>query len=111
VKKFGLDDLFIAVAAVSDGRCLWLFSTDHTKMLGGLQTTTLFMQIAYGTGRHSNELNVAGFNEMLKVGDCGFILQPIGLTVVVFLAQYAHILRCHLVGREKALHNLQPLTR
>jgi hypothetical protein len=67
---------------------------------------TLFMQIAYGTGRHSNELNVAGFNEMLKVSDRDSIFQPVVLTIVVFVAQHAHVLRCHMVGRQNTLHGL-----
>jgi hypothetical protein len=71
VKKFGLDDFFIGVAMVSNGQRVWSRLTDPGKMLGGLQTTTLFMQIAYGTGRHSKELHLDGFNEMLKVGKYG----------------------------------------
>ncbi|KAH3911995.1 hypothetical protein HBI56_174850 [Parastagonospora nodorum] len=50
VKKFGLDDLFIAVAVA----------------LGGLQTVTIFMQVEHGRGRHATELHVMEFNEMLK---------------------------------------------
>ncbi|KAL5119325.1 hypothetical protein ACEQ8H_002812 [Pleosporales sp. CAS-2024a] len=50
VKKFGLDDLYIGVAA----------------SLGGLQTVTIFMQIRYGRGRHAKDLSEEDFNEMLK---------------------------------------------
>jgi hypothetical protein len=70
-KKFGLDDFFTGVAVVSNYQHFWSLFSDLGKMLGGLQTTTLFMQIAYGTGRHSKELHLDGFNEMLKVGKCG----------------------------------------
>ena len=51
VKKFGIDDLFIAIAVT----------------LGGAQTVTILLQIDQGTGRHASELIVGEMNNMLKV--------------------------------------------
>lgn len=50
VKKFGLDDLFIAVAV----------------MLGGLHTITIILQVEHGRGRHATQLHVEEYDEMLK---------------------------------------------
>ncbi|KAI4675672.1 uncharacterized protein J4E88_007706 [Alternaria novae-zelandiae] len=49
VKKFGLDDLFIAIAVT----------------LGAAQTVTIILQIEHGQGRHASELHVEQFDEML----------------------------------------------
>ncbi|KAH7346953.1 hypothetical protein BKA66DRAFT_433216 [Pyrenochaeta sp. MPI-SDFR-AT-0127] len=49
VKKFGLDDLLIAIAIV----------------LGGVQTVTIILQVENGRGRHSSELEVDQLNRML----------------------------------------------
>jgi len=51
VKKFGLDDLFIAIAVT----------------LGAAQTVTIILQIEHGQGRHASELHVEQFDEMLMV--------------------------------------------
>lgn len=51
VKKFGVDDLFIAIAVV----------------LGGAQTITIILQVEYGRGRHASELHITQFNQMLMV--------------------------------------------
>ncbi|KAF1831250.1 hypothetical protein BDW02DRAFT_505740 [Decorospora gaudefroyi] len=49
VKKFGLDDLFIAIAVT----------------LGGAQTVTMMLQVQNGEGQHSSELHVDMVNAML----------------------------------------------
>ncbi|KAL1796731.1 hypothetical protein ACET3X_005271 [Alternaria dauci] len=49
VKKFGLDDLFIAIAVT----------------LGAAQTVTILLQIEHGQGRHASELHVEQFDKML----------------------------------------------
>ncbi|KAH7065868.1 hypothetical protein BKA63DRAFT_585876 [Paraphoma chrysanthemicola] len=49
VKKFGLDDLFIALAVI----------------LGGAQTVTIILQVEHGRGRHSKDLELEDFNQML----------------------------------------------
>jgi len=49
VKRFGLDDLFIAIAVT----------------LGAAQTVTIILQIEHGQGRHASELHVEQFDEML----------------------------------------------
>jgi ssDNA-binding replication factor A large subunit len=51
VKKFGLDDLFIAIAVT----------------LGGAQTVTILLEIEHGEGRHSSEVLTEEFNDMLLV--------------------------------------------
>ncbi|OAL48471.1 hypothetical protein IQ07DRAFT_622898 [Pyrenochaeta sp. DS3sAY3a] len=49
VKKFGFDDLFVAIAVI----------------LGGAQTITIILQVEHGRGRHASELHVTQFNDML----------------------------------------------
>jgi ssDNA-binding replication factor A large subunit len=51
VKKYGLDDLFIAFAVT----------------LGGAQTVTHILQVENGSGRHASMLHVEEFNNMLLV--------------------------------------------
>ncbi|KNG45362.1 hypothetical protein DDE82_002448 [Stemphylium lycopersici] len=49
VKKFGLDDLFIAIAVT----------------LGAAQTVTIILQVEHGQGRHASELHIEQFDNML----------------------------------------------
>ncbi|EUC37204.1 hypothetical protein COCVIDRAFT_14926 [Bipolaris victoriae FI3] len=49
VKRFGLDDVFIAIATV----------------LGAAQTVTIILQVEHGQGRHTTELRIEQFNHML----------------------------------------------
>jgi hypothetical protein len=88
VKKFGLDDLFIAVAVV---RCQMLDRdrnrcADLVKSLGGLQTVTVFMQVQYGRGRHAKMLHVDSFDEMLKVCGSSISFRRAALMTAVLVA-------------------------
>jgi hypothetical protein len=38
----------------------------NVKMLGGVQTLTIIMQVEHGRGRHAMQLHLDDFNEMLK---------------------------------------------
>ncbi|KAL6150217.1 hypothetical protein ACJBU6_10525 [Exserohilum turcicum] len=49
VKKFGLDDFFIAIATT----------------LGAAQTVTIILQVEHGQGRHAADLHIEQFNHML----------------------------------------------
>lgn len=51
VKKFGLDDLFIAIAII----------------LGSAQTVTCILQVENGRGKHSSELETYQSERMLMV--------------------------------------------
>lgn len=51
VKKFGLDDFFIAIATT----------------LGAAQTVTIILQVEHGQGRHAADLHIEQFNHMLMV--------------------------------------------
>lgn len=65
VKKFGLDDLFIAIAVT----------------LGAAQTVTIILQIEHGQGRHASELHVEQFDEMLMVCSTHLVTLDLVLTV------------------------------
>ncbi|KAI0577352.1 hypothetical protein Alg215_06949 [Pyrenophora tritici-repentis] len=58
VRKFGIDDLFIAIAVT----------------LGAAQTVTILLQIDQGTGRHASELIVDQMNNMLKYSWCNMLI-------------------------------------
>lgn len=51
VKKFGLDDLFVAIAFLLDGA----------------QTVGILLQVENGRGRHVNTVGLRQFNRMLLV--------------------------------------------
>ncbi|KAI4956568.1 hypothetical protein J4E91_000780 [Alternaria rosae] len=65
VKKFGLDDLFIAIAVT----------------LGAAQTVTIILQIEHGQGRHASELHVEQFDEMLMACSTHLVTLDSVLTV------------------------------
>jgi hypothetical protein len=51
VRKYGLDDFFIALAAV----------------LGGAQTITIILQVENGRGRHAVDLHLEMYDRMMMV--------------------------------------------
>ncbi|KAF2126217.1 hypothetical protein P153DRAFT_88100 [Dothidotthia symphoricarpi CBS 119687] len=62
VKRFGLDDIFIAVAII----------------LGAAQTVTILFQVENGRGRHANELHVEQMERMLMYSWINMLLYFVG---------------------------------
>jgi len=46
---------------------------DPDQVLGLGQTTTIILQVEHGRGRHSQELHVDDFNQMLLVGESSLL--------------------------------------